>query len=136
MESDPLVRSVEVAALEGAPFRVDDDQFPPPILFNDEPKRRTRIATTDPMQDSGAPDGLVLKSTIVGIQRRAAWINSKLYFQGSEIRVGGKTFRLTAVHPKRVVIQHGDKSFELKLADRAAQRDVDIQPTSPNTSRQ
>lgn len=35
LKSDPLVRSAEVAAIQGNPFRLSPDQFSPPILFAD-----------------------------------------------------------------------------------------------------
>ena len=126
LRSDPLVRSVEVAAIQSNPFHVDHDQFPPPILFAEEPaetetdKKQTKAAD---VEGPRTPEGLVLKSTIVGVQRRAAYINSKLYFEGTEVRAGGEAYRLAAVFPRKVVLKRGDETFELKITP---------QPTSGN----
>ena len=117
LRSDPLVRSVEVAAIQSNPFRIDKDQFPPPILFAEEPAEAQDDEDQGPdIKGPRTPDGLVLKSTIVGVQRRAAYINSKLYFEGAEVRAGGEAYRLAAVFPRKVVLQRGKETFELKIA--------------------
>jgi hypothetical protein len=113
--SDPLVRSADVAAIRGEPFRIDQDQFPPPILFAED------AAESKPRRgDPKVPLGLTLKSTIVGASRRAAYINKKLYFEGTEIRGDdGRTYLLKAVHPRKVVLEEAGQTFELKIASRA-----------------
>lgn len=118
LDSDPLVRSVEVAAIHGDPFRLDRDQFPPPVLFESEPKESKRPSAEPPktfVADGKLSEKLVLKSTIVGVKRRAAFINNKLYLEGRKIEVDGQSFVLSAVHPRRVVVTQGGKAFELAL---------------------
>jgi len=44
-------------------------------------------------------------------------INHKLYFEGAEIQVGDHTYRLSAVHPRKVVLRRGATKFELRIAD-------------------
>ena len=117
LESDPLVRSAEVAEIRGETFRIDPDQFPPPILFAEdvsESKSRSQSG------DSAIPEGLALKSTILGETRRAAYINKKLYFEGAEVlSEDGQTYLLKAVQPRKVVLEQAGQTFELKIADRA-----------------
>ena len=125
-QTDPLVRSAEVAALESSPFLIDPDQFPPPILFADEPEPPPALETLPEPQvadvQPAASDSLVLKSTIVGVRRRAAYINRRLYFVGSEIRSGGTTWRLKAVEPRRVILQQGNEQFELRIGGQTDER--------------
>jgi hypothetical protein len=128
LESDPLVRSVEVAAIQGDPFRIDFDQFSPPILFEEDPRdvsepllRGKKPEATARVLDASpqlvkAPPGLVLKSTIVGLKRRAALINSKLYYEGKDIYVDGEVYRLTAIAPRKVILSRGQEQFELEIA--------------------
>lgn len=116
MESDPLVKSVELSAIQAEPFRIDPDQFPPPVLFAESSDSGATPSGRNSPGDSNRPDKLVLTSTIVGVQRRAALINRRLYFEGSKITVAGETYHLAAVHPRRVILTQGGRSFELKIA--------------------
>jgi hypothetical protein len=113
LESDPLVQSAELAARHSDPFGIDPDQFSPPVLFAEEP------APSETQQSAaigGRPAAeLVLKSTIVGEHRRGALINRRLYLEGSKVKVGGKSYLLTAVYPRKVVLQCGDETLELKI---------------------
>lgn len=135
LQSDPLVRSVQVAAIQGDPFRVDQDQFPPPILFAEEPVEEIRPnadQNASAATDLRVADGLVLKSTIVGVRRRAAFINSKLYFEGAEVQVNGQAYRLASVHPKKVVLIRGKEVFELKIAARSQSGSIELQQRTPS----
>lgn len=114
LRTDPLVRSVEVAAIHGDPFHLDRDQFPPPVLFEEEAPRDISLSNA-PQTDSRLGDKLVLKSTIVGLKRRAALINDKLYYEGRKIQVDGETYLLTAVYPRRVLLTQGETVFELVI---------------------
>ncbi len=120
LQSDPLVRSVEVAAIQGDPFLVDPDQFPPPVVFEREAPAEIK-KSDDPAAlaamsaDARAAEKLVLKSTIVGLKRRAAYINDKLYFEGREIQVDGESWMLSAVRSRRVVLTRGEAVLELVL---------------------
>lgn len=111
LESDPLLRSADVAAMGSDPFRIDQGQFSPPILFADDSPRAAVI------EETGAklPDDVVLLSTIVGSARRAALINGKLYQEGASVILGGESYRLEEVHPRRAILTRGGKSFELKI---------------------
>jgi hypothetical protein len=136
MKKDPLVRSAEVAAIQGDPFRVDHDQFPPPALFADTPPEEPRsrqnpavnVTVTNPMKPPGS-DGLVLKSTIIGVKRRAAFINTTLYFEGAEVTFQGQPYVLTAVHRHKVVLQRGDEVVELLLAADPAAANIAVERT-------
>jgi len=115
--SDPLVHSAEVAAIQSNPFRIDEDQFPPPVLFAKD------VGTTDAAHPNRRttqvrPTGdLHLKSTIVGVKRRAAYINSKLYFEGADFNVKGVQYRLAAVHQRKVILRRGSALIELKIPE-------------------
>lgn len=131
LQTDPLVRSVEVAALRGDPFRMDRDQFPPPILFEDEPVKATAASARVPVvSDTKLAEKLVLKSTIVGRKRRAAFINDKLYYEGREIQVDGQKYLLSAVFPRKVQITQGTTVFELAIKSSFSSEDIDSQPVS------
>ena len=113
---DPLVQSVDPSAIRTDPFHIDLDQFSPPVVFVKEPKvskpqQKTPVAKTPPH----LPDGLVLRSTIVGASRRAAFINRKLYFPGMDVRFDGEVYRLIAVHARRVVLRRDSVDFDLTI---------------------
>jgi hypothetical protein len=112
--TDPLVRSAELAAIRSDPFRVDENQFPPPVLFEEE-REEPRTATVAISTDVASSD-VVLRSTIVGVSRRAAFINQKLYFEGSEVRVKGEPWLLSEIHPRKVVLRKGEAAMELTIA--------------------
>jgi len=122
--SDPLVRSAEVAAIQSDPFHIDHDQFPPPILFAQEPAETKTLKKQT--RGPRALKDLVLKSTILGVQRRAAYINSKLYFEGTEIQAGGQAYRLAAVFPRKVILQRGNEMFELKITSQLTSGNIQL----------
>ena len=114
LDNDPFVRSAEVAAVQRDPFRIDRDQFAPPILFSEEqPPPPPQPALSRPAD--GTIAGLELKSTIIGTRRRAALINSHLYYEGREVFVDGVTYTLTSVEPRRVILSRGQDVFELEI---------------------
>jgi len=113
---DPLAHSVVPSAIRTDPFRIDTDQFPPPVVFAKEPKavkpkQSVPVASTP----VGLPAGLVLRSTILGDQRRAAFINRRLYFPGMDVQFDGAVYKLIAVHPRRVVLRRGSDEFDLTI---------------------
>lgn len=118
LQTDPLVRSAEVAAIQSEPFRTDQNQVAPPIFFAQKTKNEVTAGTrANEEARPGDAEVLTLKSTIVGVKRRAAYINRKLYFEGSEVRAAGETYLLKAVYPKKVVLASGDRLFELTIVD-------------------
>jgi hypothetical protein len=115
---DPLVRLVEVAAIQGGPFRIDQQQFPSPLLFESEDLSETTVqlsATSAPAPDGGTPHGMVLRSTILGVKQRAALINARLCFEGSEFHVNGERYLLRSVYPRKVVLFRGTELIELAI---------------------
>jgi len=147
LNSDPLVRSAEVAAIQAAPFRVNPDQFAPPILFADAtgakgkqsaPPKSASVpkpadaASTEPAEK--LPEGLVLKSTIVGERRRAALINETLYVEGSVIQVDGTSYLLAAVHPRQVELRRGEQVFVLGLPGFPSNDRIRIERAQPETA--
>jgi hypothetical protein len=127
---------VEVAAIQSDPFRVDNDQFPPPVLFAEEPKEEPKPAAVakEPTEPKSL-ERLVLKSTIVGVNRRAAFINSRLYHEGKEVRVDGESYLLSAVYPRRVILKQGDREFELKIFTSIGLTDPDAETNGFDTQK-
>lgn len=117
LQTDPLVRSAEVAAIQTDPFQVDIDQFPPPVLFEQEaaPVRAPEAPVETAIVDSRLSEKLVLKSTILGRSRKAALINDKVYFVGRKIQVDGQVFLVSAIYPRRVLLKQGEDVFELVM---------------------
>lgn len=58
---------------------------------------------------------LELQSTVVGSQRRAALINSRLVLEGKTFTIAGTRLRLVHVEPQRVIVEDAQGSFEVKL---------------------
>jgi len=133
LASDPLLRSADLAEMNGNPFTISHDQFSPPVLFAEEepegPKKSgkstAKKTTTRSVQGnaSAAPkapqersmSGLVLKSTILGTTRRAALINDKLYTEGSSFEWNGETYLLAAVRQRQVELRKGEEAVLLEL---------------------
>lgn len=127
LQTDPLVRPIEAAALQSDPFRIDHDQFPPPVtdIFAEEPPE----PEPSPAADDGlhSLDGLVLKSTIIGVKQRAAFINGRLYFEGNTISWKGKNFQVQAIYPRRVVLIADGETYELTIQDKPGSDRVELQ---------
>lgn len=128
LASDPLARSADASALSGTPFRIDPDQFAPPLLFAEASPPDTTPEPDTLSADADAANGPVLKSTIVGVERRAAFIDRRLYFEGSDISVGGETYRLAAVYPRKVILRRGEHSLELTIAPPELPAGVEFRP--------
>lgn len=117
MSRDPLVHSAAVAAISSDPFQIDLDEYSPPVLFEPEPNAAAESPAAVMMAQRAALEtGLVLKSTIIGQQRRAALINDRLYLEGTEIVLpSGVKYALREVHPGRVIISVDGQIRELKI---------------------
>ncbi|MFK7776655.1 MAG: hypothetical protein QM501_00870 [Gimesia sp.] len=116
MQSDPLVQSVQMGAIQKNPFVVNRDQFSPPILFADESVQSSKDTPqeSEPVVDV-LPEGLVLKTTIIGKYRKAAIINNNMYYEGKAIEHEGVTYVLEQVATHNVILRHGKKRFDLKI---------------------
>ncbi|HID21438.1 MAG TPA: hypothetical protein EYP14_03450 [Planctomycetaceae bacterium] len=125
LETDPLVRPIKAAAIQTDPFRIDHDQFPPPVtnIFAQEPPKPAPAPDTEPE----TVEGLVLKSTIIGVKQRAAFINGRLYFEGNTISWKGKRFRVQAIYPRRVVLTSGSETCELKIEEQTKASGLELQ---------
>ena len=144
LATDPLVRSVEVAAIHGNPFHIDLDQFPPPVLFGDEyddgpdttgdqAANQQTLANSEPQ----SPEGLVLKSTVVGTNRKAALINSRLYYEGRHVRnKDGESYLLTAILPRKVILTRDLEFFELKIEPQVSSDGINVERESIGSTEQ
>ncbi|MFH1299888.1 MAG: hypothetical protein ABIK07_02410 [Planctomycetota bacterium] len=116
MQTDPLVQSVQMGAVQKNPFRVNRDQFSPPILFAEEPvEPKTEATDNSEKVVLALPEDLVLKTTIVGKYRKAAIINNKMYYEGKTIEHENVTYVLEQVAARNVILRQGEHKFELKI---------------------
>ena len=118
---DPLVRSAEAIAIQSDPLQIEPGRIPPPILFADEKDGAAQShAAEPPAASNGALQsvsrGLTLRSTIVGVSRRAADINGRLYLEGATIEENGNTYQIIAVYPGKVLLRHVDRVIELTVS--------------------
>ncbi|NOX56416.1 MAG: general secretion pathway protein GspB [Planctomycetes bacterium] len=136
LQTDPLVRPIEAAAIQSDPFRIDHDQFPPPVtnIFAEEPPEPEPSPQAD--EDPHSIDGLVLKSTIIGVKQRAAFINGRLYFEGNMIPWKGKTFQVQAIYPRRVVLTADGETYELTIRDKSGSNRAELQSRRESWRRQ
>jgi hypothetical protein len=116
---DPLVRSAEALAIQSNPLQIEPSRIPPSVLFDAD-----KVGAAKP-ESTAAPgpvaSGLTLRSTIVGVSRRAADINGRLYLEGATIEENGNTYQLISVRAGRVLLRHVDRVIELT---------VSVQPSS------
>src|SRR5207249_3829483 len=82
----PLLPSANIVERPTAPFGIDDEQFPLPVVFAEVSEAESRLAPVVAKLKPGARlepvdrlNGLLLQSTIVGSSRRAALINNRLF---------------------------------------------------------
>tara|TARA_R110002095_G_scaffold208902_1_gene194912 strand:+ start:5935 stop:6591 length:657 start_codon:yes stop_codon:yes gene_type:complete len=116
MQTDPLVQSVQMGAVQKNPFSVNRDQFSPPILFAEEPVQ-PRPEATDKTEKVvlALPEDIVLKTTIVGKYRKAAIINNKMYYEGKTFEHENVLYVLEQVAARNVILRQGEQKFELKI---------------------
>tara|TARA_R110000850_G_scaffold77904_9_gene168619 strand:+ start:242 stop:898 length:657 start_codon:yes stop_codon:yes gene_type:complete len=116
MQTDPLVQSVQMGAMQKNPFEVDRDQFSPPVLFAEEPREPVQAPEkSTPKPAPVLPEDLVLKTTIIGKTRKAAIINNKLYYEGKSFEHNESTYVLEQVAARNVILSQGTHKFELKI---------------------
>ena len=116
MQTDPLVQSVQMGAIQKNPFEVNRDQFSPPILFAEETIEPEPVQVKkETIEVKGLPEDIVLTTTIIGKFRKAAMINKKLYFEGKSFEYENVTYELERVADRSVILRQGDQRFELKI---------------------
>lgn len=121
LRTDPLFQPADVDSLATDPFRLDTDQFSPPVLFAEESSQNAGGAAR--------PEGLVLKTIVIGPTQRSAFINQKLYQEGTAIVLDGRTYRLMAVRPRKVVLENDGKLFELTIDERRSSGHIEVHRT-------
>jgi hypothetical protein len=90
-------------------------------------------AVAEPPHES-TPDevGLVLTSTLVGSNKRAALISGRVYEEGSQIKADdGSQFRLAHVDAQRVLLERAGHKYPLEIKRRTASGRAEIRPLSP-----
>jgi hypothetical protein len=128
LSDDPLMNTADVQAMTRNPFQEVEIPEPLPVLFADEPvivvvpTPPAEVAATVPPRDplpekiEEEPVRLVLRSTIIGRNRRAAMINGQLYQVGQSFEAQGRQFRLTTVESNRAVLTSGEQTIELIMS--------------------
>lgn len=113
---------------------LDNDPLYP--LFEPEPipqvvRQDDESGKTTPIEKVAAAPRptLELQSTVVGSQRRAALINSRLVLEGKTFTMAGTRLRLVHVEPQRVIVEDAQGPFEVKLT-----RSVQVVVGHDNTS--
>ena len=128
LQNDPLFRPAEASSIRSDAFQIDHDQFSPPVddIFmpdSEETPVRAKRADAKP-----SIDGLALKSTIIGVKQRAAFINDRLYFEGNVIPWKGASYVVEAIRPRSVALTSQDATYELMIDD-GLSRELDSRGT-------
>jgi hypothetical protein len=120
-----FLQPANVDEFPAKPFGVNDEQFPLPVLFAEDAESAVTATKTKPIEKL---DGLLLKSTIVGTRRRAAWINNRLLREGQSVSWNGHLLRLVAVNRKSVTLAEGDRQWQLTIKDGLKVEDPQTEP--------
>jgi hypothetical protein len=111
MDNDPRTSATNPVPGRRDPFLIPQNEAAK-AAAETELEKKTLEATPEGL-------GMVLSGTIVGSHRRVAQINGKSYRQGESVRLAKDgqqiEFTLSAVHPRRVVLQRKGEQFELTL---------------------
>jgi len=130
VNADPFVHSTEVLAISSESLQTNPGSGgqcgATPAQF--EVVAEGTSPTLCSERSQLAP-GLQLSSTIIGVKRRAAYINHKLYFEGATIEYDGVTFELASVFPDKVVLRDGYRLVELKTAEPALLKHAELTPS-------
>lgn len=120
LTQDQLYVSVDVSDKLQDPFVLDQDQFRPPALFAAESDDKPDRIAPPVVADNSPPviETLELKSTFLGRNRRAAYINRKLYFEGMQVSDGTNWWRIESIQARRVVLNRGEQQIELQIRQR------------------
>ncbi len=121
LAEDPLVQPPAEFDVTADPFEINHDQFSPPVtdIFADEPEAKATDQSETPAPVAPEkPTGLVLKSTIVGVHQRAAFINDQVCFEGSRLVVNGRTFQVVSIGRDRVELQCEGRTFVLEIDEK------------------
>lgn len=114
------LQSAKIDELPEKPFTLNLDQFPIPVLVSDEVESvPAPMAAIEVAKPADTLHGLMLKSTIVGSQQRAAWINNRLYREGHSVPWNGQTLRLSSISRKSVTLTDGTNEWQLTLQESA-----------------
>lgn len=136
IEGDPLMRPADLAKLA---------EVRNPFAMTAVIAEQKRVAEAEEQAKHGqgespaepphetTPDeaGLVLSSTLVGSNKRAALINGRVYEEGADIQTdGGSNFRLAHIEAQRVLLERAGQRYPLTIKRRKAAGRVEIRPLS------
>jgi len=116
---DPMSQPARALPASRDPFVTPKSQLPPPlpvVAEDEEPKKQPETVAPDATPQEL---GLSLSSTIVGPRGGLAMINGKAYKPNDTVVVRPDSesveFKLTEVHPRRVVLVRNGKSYSLEI---------------------
>ena len=135
---DELFQSVGREDVRADAFVFDDDFLPLDVDFGDdvpehsgfvlrpedmavisvaEDQSPDQVGADDPAGGIalGPPPELKLASTLVSPGKRAAVINNRVYPEGATVAIAGRTYVLTSVEPRRVVLDGEEGPLELRI---------------------
>jgi hypothetical protein len=76
--------------------------------------------------------GLVLSSTLIGTNKRAALIGGRVYEEGAQVEADdGSKFRLAHIEAQRVLLERNGHAYPLEIKRRTASGRAEIRPLTP-----
>lgn len=114
----PLLQAVEADGMPRNPFCLDDELLPLPVLIAEDVSTETAAPSPKQVELPALKlDGLVLKSTLIGANRKVAMINNQLLREGQSISWNDRQLRLESIRRKSVTLTDGTQSWQLNLKD-------------------
>ncbi len=118
LHEQPLLQSASAEEMPSKPFGLNDELLPLPLLIADDALAETSgSAAKLSVKPIEQLDGLDLKSTLIGPNRRVAMINNQLFHEGQSITWNDRQLLLETVNRKSVTLTDGSKSWQLTLTD-------------------
>jgi hypothetical protein len=115
ISSDPLMQSADLTTWRN-PF----GDLPAPALANVEAENAEETA---PVLSTS---GLVLSSTAVGMRRRTALINGRIYAEGDLLDLPGAAIMVVSIRSGSVLLESDGEQIDLSIAERPASQKIQV----------
>ena len=113
-QADPLARSIEVSAIHSNDFRTRS--LPLLISVSNSSEDNDALSTTRHLSPSfKSASELRLTETFADEKPRAVVIDGKHCVEGTQVQMGGKTFRVTNIRRNSVELLRNDEIIVLRL---------------------
>lgn len=125
IDNDALAHPSESLLARRSPFQPVETE-----ISKTEPEQE--VAVEETVQKSPTPEslGMALSATVVGPGRRVAVIDGKAYPEGQSVPAtqSGEEikFKLSEVHPERIVLERQGERFELAIPRRASSARIEV----------